>query len=90
MMEAAEELGASVGVWQACRALSVPRSSLYWARKPREAPLPRPTPARALSPEEQGAVRAILNSDQFCDEAPREVYATLLDHGEYYCHWRTM
>lgn len=90
MMEAAEELGATVGVWQACRALSVSRSSLYWARKPKEAPLPRPTPARALSPEEQAAVRAILNSDQFCDEAPREVYATLLDRGEYYCHWRTM
>jgi hypothetical protein len=41
MMEAAEELGATVGVWQACRALSVPRSSLYWARKLKEAPLPR-------------------------------------------------
>ena len=41
MIEAAEELGATVGVWQACRALSVPRSSLFWARKLKEAPLPR-------------------------------------------------
>jgi putative transposase len=90
MMEAAEKLGETAGVSQACRALSVPRSSLYRSRRPQEAPSPRPTPPRALSPEEKRAVRAILNSDQFCDDAPREVYATLLDQGEYYCHWRTM
>jgi putative transposase len=24
------------------------------------------------------------------DQAPREVYATLLDEGQYLCHWRTM
>jgi len=90
MIEAAEELGTRVGVSQACHALRVPRSSLYWDRKPKENPAPRPTPPRALSPEEEVEVRAILNSDQFCDDAPREVYATLLDRGEYYCHWRTM
>jgi putative transposase len=90
MIEAAEELGARVGVSQACRVLRVPRSSLYWDRKPKEAPAPRPTPPRALSREEEVAVRAILNSDRFCDDAPREVYATLLDRGQYYCHWRTM
>jgi putative transposase len=90
MIEAVEKLGQTAGVSQACRALSVPRSSLYRSRKPPEAPTTRPTPPRALSPEEKSTVRAILNSDQFCDEAPREVYATLLDQGEYYCHWRTM
>ena len=90
MIEAAEKLGKTAGVSQACRVLSVPRSSLYRSRKPQEAPSPRPTPPRALSQEERTEVRAILNSDRFCDEAPREVYATLLDQGQYYCHWRTM
>ena len=87
----AEELGETVGVSEACRVLGVPRSSLYRARKPiTPAPSPRPTPQRALDEEEKAEVRSILNSERFCDAAPREVYATLLDEGEYYCHWRTM
>ena len=33
----------------------------------------------------------MLNSERFCDTAPRQVYATLLDEdGIYLCHWRTM
>ena len=35
-------------------------------------------------------MRAKLNSERFCDCAPREVYGTLLDEGVYHCHWRTM
>jgi len=90
MIQAAEELGHKIGVTAACRVLGVPRSSLYRTWKPQPAPAPRPTPARALSPEEKAQVRALLNSERFYDEAPREVYATLLDDGAYHCHWRTM
>jgi putative transposase len=90
MLGMAERLGEMVGVSEACRVLGVPRSSLYRARKPKTVPSPRPTPPRALAPEEKAGVRAVLNSERFCDSAPREVYATLLDEGEYYCHWRTM
>ena len=90
MIQAAEELGEDVGVAEACRALGVPRSSVYRARQPQEEPSPRPTPERALSADEKAEVRAVLNSERFCDAAPREVYATLLDEGVYYCHWRTM
>ncbi len=32
----------------------------------------------------------LLNSERFQDQAPREVYATLLDEGIYICHWRSM
>lgn len=35
-------------------------------------------------------MRETLNSDRFCDLAPREVYATLLDEGVYLCSVRTM
>jgi putative transposase len=51
---------------------------------------PQPTPARALSVEEQAYVREVLNSERFVDCAPRQVYATLLDEGTYLCSWRTM
>ena len=90
MLAMAEELAETVGVSGACRTLGVPRSSLYRARKAKPASSPRPTPPRALDSAEKAGVRAVLNSERFCDSAPREVYATLLDEGEYLCHWRTM
>ena len=90
MLGMAEEVAESVGVSEACRILGVPRSSLYRARKPKPASAWRPPPPRALGSAEKEGVRAVLNSERFCDSAPREVYATLLDEGEYLCHWRTM
>jgi len=90
MIEAAEALGKKVNVSAACRVLGVPRSTLYRARQPRTAPAPRPTSSRAMSQDEKAGVRAKLNSERFCDCAPREVYGTLLDEGVYHCHWRTM
>jgi putative transposase len=32
----------------------------------------------------------LLNSERFQDQPPREIYATLLDEGQYHCSWRTM
>ena len=90
MTRAAEEVGKSTGVSKACRVLGIPRSSVYRAQKPKKPAAPRPTPERALSPAEKREVRAVLNSERFCDCAPREVFATLLDEGTYYCNWRTM
>lgn len=91
MMQSAAQLGHQVGVARACRTLSVPRSSLYRSQQPQPTAKPRPTPARALSPEERDQVRQVLNSERFQDSSPRQVYATLLDEdGIYLCHWRTM
>jgi putative transposase len=47
-------------------------------------------PPRALSAEEQARVRQTLNGERFADQAPREVYATLLDEGQYLCSVPTM
>jgi putative transposase len=90
MLGAAEELGKTVGVAEACRALVVPRSSLYRARKPKPAPVPRPTPRRALSSAEKADLHSVLDSERFWDMSPREVYATLLDEGLYYGSVSTM
>jgi putative transposase len=43
-----------------------------------------------LSTDEKGAVRDLLNSERFQDDAPREVFATLLDEGTYLCSVPTM
>jgi putative transposase len=89
-MNAATQLSECAGISAACRALGMPRSSFYRARQPKRDPKPRPTPERALQPEEKEQVLQVLNSEPFQDSAPREVYATLLDEDTYLCSWRTM
>jgi len=79
-----------VGISAACTSLAVPRASYYRAQKPRPAPRPRPSPPRALKPEQRGEVLGLLDSDRFADKAPRQVYAALLDEGEYRCSVSTM
>ena len=45
---------------------------------------------RALSDDERAQVLAVLHEPRFCDLAPAEVYATLLDEKRYLCSERTM
>ena len=78
----------------ACQALGVPRSSFYRTRERKQMPKetkrkPASSP-RTLKQKEKAEVCRVLNSERFQDLAPREVYATLLDEGQYLCHWRTM
>jgi putative transposase len=47
-------------------------------------------PANRLSAAERATVLAVLNSDEFVDCAPIQVYATLLDRGIYLCSISTM
>ena len=92
-MGAALELAATVGMTRAAAAFDLPRASLYRARPPEPPPPPRgarPAPPRALLPEERAAVLELLHSERFVNQAPKAVYATLLDEGTYLCSWRTM
>jgi putative transposase len=79
-----------VGVVAACAALGVSRASYYRARCPKQSPAPRPRPPRALSDQERAEVLAVLDSERFADKPPAQVYAELLDEGEYLCSPRTM
>ena len=89
-MQSAEQLGQYIGVQAACLALTIPRSSLYRARKPRpEQASPKFSP-RTFSQAEKINIRQELNSERFQDHTPREVYATLMDEGQYLCSWRSM
>lgn len=49
-----------------------------------------PISPRGLSLAEKVVVRETLNSPRFLDQAPREVYSTLMEENQYLCHWRTM
>jgi putative transposase len=89
-MSATLELAKGVGRAAACRALGMPRASLYRSQQPPAVLRPRPTPARALTPQERQVVRDHLHSERFRDKAPMEIYATLLDEGVFVCSARTM
>lgn len=91
-MSSALELAPEVGIVPACKAMNVPRASLYRSLRPRTEPVrtARPRPARSLSTEERARVLDRLNSERFADKSPAEVYATLLDEGTYLCSLRTM
>jgi putative transposase len=90
MIATTEQLAPTLGLTTACDVLQVPRSSVYRARQQESAPWPTAEPVRALSEVEREAVHHTLNSERFADQAPREVYATLLDEGTYLCSPRTM
>jgi putative transposase len=91
-MAAAEELSGRIGYTaEACEALGVARSTLYRRRQPVVSkPKPRPQAHRALGEAEREQVLGALHSERFVDQAPAEVWATLLDEGTYYCSIRTM
>jgi putative transposase len=95
MIQAATTLASTIGIAAACEALDLPRGSFYRAQERVEPAAHSPAPARPPSPRaltatEKETVRAVLNSERFQDQAPREVYATLLDEARYLCSWRTM
>jgi putative transposase len=91
-MKAIEELSPQVGTSAACRSLGVSRATLYRQRRPsRSMPaVPRPKPPRSLGEQERQQVLDVLDSKPFADKAPAEVYAALLDQGQYLCSIRTM
>jgi putative transposase len=93
-MKAAEQLAEDVGVNQACKALGIPRASFYRRCKPpastRDEVATARSSSRALSKTERDDVRQTLYSERFMDKSPQQVYATLLDDGEYLCSVRTM
>jgi putative transposase len=93
MLQHAVELSGLVGPSAASAALGVPRATLHRARRPRPVcePRPRPRPHRRIPDEERARIVALLNEERFCDLAPAEVWARLLDEeGVYPCSVRTL
>jgi putative transposase len=89
-MRAVRQASTTFGVVIACAALGAPRASYYrWSKPPAE-PRTRHRSPRALTVAEREDVLAVLNSERFADQAPAEVYATLLDEKKYVCSIRTM
>jgi transposase InsO family protein len=77
-----------------CAAAGVSRATVYRKRAQLNAPpvaaRPRPRPPRALNDPQRRQVLDLLSTPRFADQAPAEIYATLLDEGVYHCSIRTM
>ena len=78
------------GVKPICVALGIARASYYRSQKLGTGPREVRQHPRALSTEERNHGLILLQDERFCDQAPAEVYATLLDEGRYLCSERTM
>ena len=92
-MNAVLQVVPGVGAATVCAAIGLPRATFYRHRPAanRSRPAkPRRSPPRALSAEERRTVLDTLHSERFVDQAPAEVYATLLDEDLYLCSIRTM
>lgn len=94
MISLAEQLSPHTGKKAACEALRVPRATFYRHQIAKSGPemisTKRPAPPLALSNGDRQVVMDVLHSEQFCDDAPHQVYAKLLDEGRYLCSIRTM
>ena len=53
-------------------------------------PAPRPAPPNKLTEQERQRVLTVLRSAEYCDLAPAQVWARLLDDGIYLCSISTM
>jgi putative transposase len=92
-MNIVEELDdPQVPIAQACATLGISRATLYRNTQlaaPAGAYAHAPSPRR-LSDLERQAVLDVLHSEEFVDQPPAEVYATLLSRGVYLASIRTL
>jgi putative transposase len=98
---ATQSTGSGISIAMACQVLSLSRATFYRGRTvpvidqsdPAAAavtPQPCRVLGRALSVLEQERVIDELHSDRFMDLAPPQVYAKLIDEGDYLCSISTM
>jgi putative transposase len=82
--------GAGVTTRDAAELTGLARATAGRAARTRAARAPRSTPANRLSAAERAEVLATLNSAEFVDRTPLQVYAVLLDRGRYLCSVSSM
>ena len=86
------ELAPVTSTARACPLLGESRATHYRRQVPPvQGPArPRPAPPTALTEAERQHVLTVLRSAQYCDLAPAQVWARLLDDGVYLCSVSTM
>ncbi|OMH26709.1 IS3 family transposase [Tersicoccus phoenicis] len=91
----AELTGSGTPTRQAAALTGVPRATAVRAAARATGPdpepaRPRPAPANKLTNAERARVLMVLNSEEFVDKPPLQVYAILLERGQYVASVATM
>ena len=97
-MHAVTESRGELTCVETCAALGVPRASYYRSQAhisiatpgSESKTRPRKRSPRSLSATERARVLNVLHEERFRDLAVPQVYASVLDEGEYLCSMRTM
>jgi putative transposase len=86
------DLEAVTSTSMACELLGASRATRYRRRRSPVLgpPPPRPSPPNALSRAEREHVLSVLRSQDYCDLAPAQIWARLLDDATYLCSISTM
>jgi putative transposase len=86
------DLEAVTSLKKACELIGANRSTIQRRRQPPKLgpPAPRPAPPNKLTEPERQHILAVLRSEEYCDLAPAQVWARLLDDGIYLCSISTM
>jgi len=92
-MSTVADLSRQTNTKAACAAFNISRATYY--RQTANLTVAKPavrlaSPPLALTLAEEQKVLDVLHEPRFCDLAPSQVYATLLDEGIYHCSIRTM
>jgi putative transposase len=93
-MKTVVDLKEKASISHLCSALGLSRATFYRYIAPPKMTADdnavKKSHPRALSEEERQRVLQTLNSEKHMDKAPRQVYASLLDSGNYLCSVSTM
>ena len=79
-----------MGITHACQYVGISKSTYYRSQCAQKVHTRENRNARRLSSTKRAEILDVLNSEQFMDLPPRQIWARLLDEGRYLCHWRTM
>jgi putative transposase len=79
-----------LSIAEACEAVDLPRATYYYAIRKVETRTGGWRSSRRLSDAERAYVLEVLSSERFCNMAPLEVWATLMDDKVFLCSVRTM
>lgn len=90
-----DNLSKYMSINKICEEIGIPKSSYYyWKKKAGEDGRKQKksdyVPSWALPVEEKDMILSILNSENYLDKSPNQIYYSLLDDGVYLCSIRTM
>lgn len=91
-----EELSQAMPIYKACNNLGLSRSTYYYwistdkNKEEKGGRINRKSVPWSLSEMERKEILTVMNSEQYFDKPPNQIYPSLLDQGIYLCSVRTM